>query len=52
MSVSTMAVSVIVEQEKSENIRRQTKAPDYKHQFRVGYFLGLDEPLDRFEKNR
>lgn len=46
-----VAMSVIVEEEESEDVRCEAKATDDKDQFRVGDLLRFDESLDRLEED-
>lgn len=53
MSVPTsaMAVSMLMEQEKTDDVGCKSEAADDEDQLRIGDFLRLDEPLDSFEED-
>ena len=52
MRVATVAVSVIMEEEETENVRCKAKAAHDKNQLRVGDFLRFDKSLDCFKEDR
>lgn len=51
MPVRMSTMSVVVEEEKAEDVRCESKTADDQHQFRIGDFLRLDESLDGFEED-
>lgn len=53
MRMSAVAMAVIVEEEKADDVRCQTEGTDDKHELRMGDLqVWLDKPLDRFKKDR
>ncbi len=52
MAMATMAMTVFVKKEQSQNIRRKPKTSHYQHQLRLGHHLWLDETLYGFQEDR
>jgi len=51
MSSTAVTVTVIVEEEKSSNVRGQAKASDDQNELWLGDFLWFDKTLNSFEEN-
>lgn len=49
--MAAVAVSMIMEEEETEDVRCKAKAAYDKHQLRIGDFLRFDESLDCFEED-
>lgn len=52
VTVSTVCVSVVVEEEEADNVGGQTETTDDQDELGLGDFLGLNEALDSFKRNR
>lgn len=50
-SISTMAMSVIVEKKEAENVGGKSKATNYENQSWVGHNLWLNESLNGFQED-
>jgi hypothetical protein len=48
---TTVRVSVVVEEEKSDDVGGKAKAAYYQDEERLGYFLRFEESLDGFEED-
>jgi hypothetical protein len=51
VSVRMTAMTVVVEKEKTADVRQETAGADDEDDLGVGDVLWLDEPLDRFEED-
>jgi hypothetical protein len=51
VSMRMTTVAVVVEQEETDDVRKETAGTDDEDNHRVGDLLGFDEPLDRFEED-
>jgi len=51
MAMATMAMTVFMKKEQSQNIRRKSKTSHYQHQLRLGHHLWLDETLYGFQED-
>lgn len=47
----TMAVTMIMEKTETEEVAKETNAPNQTNKFRVGDWLGVDNPGDSLEKD-